>query len=174
MALTRARVLYGTPAARHALEAIIAEVLGRERDPAVLRGDVLRMRAEMAAHKPAQGALDAKLARGGLVDLEFLVHYLQLRERTGFDPDLRAAIAALVEAGLLPAEIAEAHRLMTRLLVATRLLAPELERPAPAAAQALARACKQPDYDTLLQAFDAARQGVARAWRDSFGQDLET
>jgi glutamate-ammonia-ligase adenylyltransferase len=174
MALTRARVLYGPAEAKAALERIIGEVLQRERDPAVLHGDVLRMRAEMAAHKPAQGPLDAKLARGGLVDLEFLVHYLQLRERIGFDADLCGAIAALVEAGLLPGELPEAHRLMTRLLVAARLLAPELDRPAPAAAAALARACLQPDYDSLLQAFDGARQAVAGAWENSFGQQLET
>ncbi|MGN6497444.1 MAG: bifunctional [glutamine synthetase] adenylyltransferase/[glutamine synthetase]-adenylyl-L-tyrosine phosphorylase [Tsuneonella sp.] len=174
MALTRARVLFGPGEARAELERIIADVLARPRDPDVLRADVLRMRAEMAAHKPAQGPLDAKLARGGLVDLEFLVHYLQLRERTAFDPHLEIAIAALVARGLLPAELIEAHKLMTRLLVAARLLAPGLERPEPAAAQALAEACGAPGYDALLQAFAAARQSVARAWRDSLRQELET
>jgi glutamate-ammonia-ligase adenylyltransferase len=174
MALTRARVLYGPPAAREELDRIIAEVLRRQRDPAVLRGDVLRMRAEMAAHKPAKGVLDAKLARGGLVDLEFLVHYLQLRERTGFDTHLEIAIGELVQAKLLPEDIVEAHRLMTRLLVAARLLAPDLHPPEPAAAQALAEACGQPDFAALLQAFAAARQSVARAWHDSFGEHLET
>jgi glutamate-ammonia-ligase adenylyltransferase len=174
MALTRARVLFGPAEARAELERIVAGVLARPRDPEVLRGDVLRMRAEMAAHKPAKGPLDAKLARGGLVDLEFLVHYLQLRERTAFDPHLEVAIGALVAAGLLPAELREAHKLMTRLLVAARLLAPALQRPEAAAAQALAEACGAADYAALLQAFTTARQSVARAWRDSFGEDLET
>ncbi len=36
-------------------------------------------------HKPPQGPLDAKLLRGGLVDLEFLVHFLQLRARGSAD-----------------------------------------------------------------------------------------
>lgn len=174
MALTRARVLYGPAAGRQRLEAIIGEVLHRDRDAAVLREDVLRMRAEMAAHKPPQGPLDAKLARGGLVDLEFLVHYLQLRERIAFDPDLGRAIADLAEAGLLRVEIADAHELMTRLLVAARLLAPGLERPASAAAQALAEACGQADFDALLQAFVDARHKVAAAWGGAFGQQLET
>ncbi|MGN6499166.1 MAG: glutamine-synthetase adenylyltransferase, partial [Tsuneonella sp.] len=174
MALTRARVLFGPAEARAELERIIADVLARPRDPDVLRGDVLRMRAEMAAHKPAKGPLDAKLARGGLVDLEFLVHYLQLRERTAFDPHLEVAIGALVAAGLLPAELGEAHKLMTRLLVTARLLAPALQRPEAAAAQALAEACGAGDYEGLLQAFTAARQSVARAWRDSLRQELET
>ena len=97
MALTRARPLTGSDAARDELQAIVDEVLGRPRDPDGAQADVLKMRADMAAHKPPQGPLDAKLLRGGLVDLEFLVHYLQLRERTGFDPDLGRAVEALAE-----------------------------------------------------------------------------
>jgi glutamate-ammonia-ligase adenylyltransferase len=174
MALTRARPLTGSPAARAALEAIIGDVLRRPRDPHTLQADVLKMRGEMAAHKPARGPLDAKLARGGLVDLEFLVHYLQLRERTAFDPGLDVAIAELARAELLPPELAAANALMTRLLVAGRLLAPDLAEPGPAAALALAEACGTPGFAALLQQFDAARHAVAAAWRDSFGEDLES
>ncbi|WP_120716766.1 bifunctional [glutamine synthetase] adenylyltransferase/[glutamine synthetase]-adenylyl-L-tyrosine phosphorylase [Tsuneonella amylolytica] len=172
MALARARPLTGSPAARAELAAIIASVLERPRDADTLRGDVLRMRAEMATHKPPQGPLDAKLMRGGLVDLEFLVHYLQLRDRTAFDPDLGTAVDTLVNEGKLPAAVREALALMTRLLVAGRLLAPDLARPSPAAAAALAEACGAADLDALLHAFAAARQDVATAWTDSFGEDL--
>src|SRR5690606_29842249 len=56
MALTRARVLAGPKEARAELEAVISEVLHRPRDPAQLKADVLKMRGEMAAHKPPQGA----------------------------------------------------------------------------------------------------------------------
>ena len=172
MALARARPLTGSDPARAALRAIIDEVLDRPRDPAVVHKDVLRMRAEMAAHKPPEGPLDAKLLRGGLVDLEFLVHYLQLRDRTGFDPDLGHAVDALVEAGLVRPGLREALALMTRLLVAGRLLAPDLAVPPPAAAGALAEACDFPDLPALLRAFDDARQEVAAAWADSFGEPL--
>lgn len=172
MALARARPLTGSRAAQEELCAIIASVLDRPRNADTLKTDVLRMRTEMAAHKPPQGPLDAKLTRGGLVDLEFLVHYLQLRERTAFDPDLGKAIAALVDAGLAQSGLGEALALMTRLLVAGRLLAPDLAEPSPAAAAALAEACGQPDLDALLQAFAAARQVVAKGWADSFGEPL--
>ena len=174
MALTRARPLTGSDAARSGLQAIIDAVLDRPRDPATLRADVLKMRADMAAHKEPQGPLDVKLLRGGLVDLEFLVHYLQLRERTGFDPDLGRAVAALAAAGLVPPALSDALGLMSRLLIAGRLLAPDLAEPPPAAAQALAEACGQADLGALLQALTAARQEVARAWADSFGEQLET
>jgi glutamate-ammonia-ligase adenylyltransferase len=85
MALTRARTVFGAPKDLAELEKIIAGVLEAQRDPVKLRSDVLAMRGEMAAHKPARGAIDAKLMRGGLVDLEFLVHYLQPARQSGVD-----------------------------------------------------------------------------------------
>jgi glutamate-ammonia-ligase adenylyltransferase len=174
MALARARPLTGSKTARAELQAIIDSVLDRPRDVTTLRADVLKMRAEMAAHKPPRGILDAKLMRGGLVDLEFLVHFVQLRERTGFDPDLGKAVDMLVAAGLLPGGVRDALALMTKLLIAGRLLAPDLAEPPPAAAAALAEACGLADLPALLHGFAAARQEVADAWADSFGEPLET
>jgi glutamate-ammonia-ligase adenylyltransferase len=174
MALARARPLTGSASARAQLQGIIDSVLERPRDVATLRTDVLKMRAELAAHKPARGVLDAKLTRGGLVDLEFLVHFVQLREQTGFNPDLGKAVDALVVAGLLPERVRDALALMTRLLIAGRLLAPDLAEPPPAAAAALAEACGHADLPALLHAFAGARQEVAEAWADSFGQPLES
>lgn len=172
MALARARPLTGSPAARRALQSIIDSVLRGPREAGTLKTDVLKMRAEMAAHKSPQGPLDAKLLRGGLVDLEFLIHYLQLRERTAFDADLGVALDQLQAHGLVRPAVREALALMTRLLVAGRLLAPDLAEPPPAAAAALAEACGAKDLPALLQAFAAARQEVAAAWADSFGEPL--
>ncbi|MEP5937798.1 MAG: bifunctional [glutamate--ammonia ligase]-adenylyl-L-tyrosine phosphorylase/[glutamate--ammonia-ligase] adenylyltransferase [Erythrobacter sp.] len=173
MALNRARVLVGSGSVHKQLSDVIEEVLHQPRDLDNLRDAVLTMRRDMAAHKPPKGPLDAKLLRGGLVDLEFLVHYLQLRDRTAFSPDLSSAIAQLCEAGLLPQEVAPAHRLMTRLLVAGRLLAPDQQPPPPAASKALAKACQQESFDALLQALSKARHGVAQAWHQAFGIELE-
>ena len=184
MALARARVLYGSPAARAALEAVLAEVLGAPRGHAALRDAVLGMRAEMARHKPQSGPVDAKLARGGLVDIEFLVHYLQLRGEAAngtslaeaapqaLDPDLAVALAGLAEAGLVPEELAEPHALMSRMLVAGRLLAPDGREPPPSGARALARACGYESYADLLDAFAAARQSVAHTWKKILGADI--
>ena len=44
-----------------------------------------------------------------------IVHYLQLREHTGLDPDLGRAIAALAAAGLLPPDLRAAYDLLVRL-----------------------------------------------------------
>ena len=184
MALARARVLYGSPPARAELETVLAEVLRNPRELEALRDAVLTMRAEMAKHKHPGGPVDAKLQRGGLVDCEFLVHYLQLRGKTAdgaplataapqaLDPDLAVALSGLIAAGLLPAYLIEPHTLMTRMLVAGRLLAPDGIEPPPSGARALARACGHESYDALLEAFSAARQSVAIVWKQIFGTDI--
>ena len=184
MALARARVLYGSPPARAELEAVLAEVLHARRDRDALREAVLGMRAEMAKHKHPGGPVDAKLARGGLVDIEFLVHYLQLKGETAdgrplaeafpqaLSPDLEAALAGLAAAGLMPADLAGPHALMSRMLVAGRLLAPDGREPPPSGARALARACGFDSYQALEEAFAAARLRVAEVWKQILGTDI--
>jgi len=184
MALTRARVLYGSQAARAELGAVLDEILRAPRDKAMLRDAVLSMRSEMARHKQPGGPIDAKLMRGGLVDCEFLVHYLQLKGETAggaplaeaqplaLDPDLAVALGGLVAAGLLPADLPQPHALMSRMLVAGRLLAPDGREPPPSGARALARACGFDSYAALLEAFGAARRGVAQAWKQILGTDI--
>ena len=173
MALTRARVLVGSDAARQQVGDVVTSILRGERDGDALRDDALKMRTEMAAHKQARGSLDAKLLRGGLVDIEFLVHLLQLRHREALTPHLDEAISQLIETGRLPGTITEAHSLMTRLLVGTRLLAPDLEKPKSAAAALLARQSGCEDYDELIERLHEARRDVAAAWRDIYGETLE-
>jgi glutamate-ammonia-ligase adenylyltransferase len=133
MALCRARPLFGAAADRAALAAIVARVLHHPREAGALRSDVLAMREEMARHKPAKGPLDVKLARGGLVDLEFLAHFLQLRDHVALEPDLGAAVSALEAAGLLPPGLRAAHDLLAGLLVVVRLVAPDGMFPHPPA-----------------------------------------
>jgi glutamate-ammonia-ligase adenylyltransferase len=173
MALARARPVFGSSEARERLESIIHEVLTAPRDAAELRQDVLEMRSEIARHKPPAGPLDAKLLRGGLVDVEFIVHFLQLRDGVGLDPALTVAINGLIQTGRLPPEFAAFQALLGRTLVAARLLAPDAEPPPAAAAQAMAQACGQVDFTTLLQALAEARQGVAQTWAEVFGEPLE-
>ena len=108
------------------------------------------------------GPLDAKLLPGGLVDLEFTVHVKQLLERRGFDPNLSRAIDVLD----LPAELARAHDLLTRLIVTLRLVAPDAAEPeSPATRALIARALQVVDWPAVLVALDCARQAVTAAWK---------
>lgn len=173
MALCRARAMFGTEADRAALQAIIARVLERPRDPAKLRADVLEMRGTMAEHKPAKGPLDVKLARGGLVDIEFMVHFLQLRDHLAQTPDLGAAVQALEDKGLLPPGLRKAHDLLTRLLVVVRLVAPDGMFPPEASRGIVARSCGQESWDALLDAVASARDCVAMGWAQVFDIQLE-
>ncbi len=166
MALTRARVVIGGAAARADAGAAIAAALGRVRDAEVLRRAVTAMRADIAVAKPPKGAWDVKLAQGGLVDLEFLVHFVQLRDRIGLVPDLRAALEVLGSAGALPDLLAE-HDLMTRLLVLLRLVAQGAQIPAgfsPPVEAMLARGLGMADFAALATALTAARTRVKLAW----------
>ena len=173
MALCRARPLFGTPHDRAELAAIITEVLRRPRDPVKLREDVLAMRAEMALHKPPSGPLDVKLARGGLVDLEFLVHYLQLREGAGLDPNLGLALDGLVAAGLLAPALRAAQDLLARLLVVVRLVAPDGRYPPEASRAIVAKSCGVADWPALLAAVLGARRTIAASWNSVLDQELE-
>jgi len=173
MALCRARPLFGTADAREALQDIVCAALLQPRDPAKLRADVLEMRAEMARHKPPKGQLDVKLARGGLVDLEFIVHHQQLRHGEGLAPGLEVAIERLVAAGRLPPALIAAREALARLLVAARLIAPDGEMPPAAALEVLANACQCRDWDAVLAGIAAARREVAAAWMQVFDEALE-
>lgn len=169
MALTRARPVFGSPAAREAVSKVIVEVLEGARPERDLPAEAATMRADMARHKPPAGPLDAKLLPGGLVDLEFTVHLAQLLHRSGFDPDLRVAIPALTVAGALPDGLLTAHDLLTRLLVTLRLVAPDAHEPPPATQALIARALRLPDWPAVLAAFAATRQEVEAAWRGMTG-----
>mgnify|MGYP003620153569 CR=1 FL=1 len=90
----------------------VGEELARERDADPLREDASAMRRRMRAELDRSDAalFDLKQGDGGLVDLEFLLQCLLLRE-SGAHPDLRtpraspAILDALHAAGLLDANL---------------------------------------------------------------------
>ena len=99
--------------------------------------------------------------------------FRQLREISAFLPPLPVAIGELIAGGFLPPAFADHQALLGRLLVAARLLAPDLAEPPELAQAVLAQACGQTDYPTLLRALADARHGVAATWADLFGVRLE-
>ena len=165
MALTRARPVFGSAGARAAVAGEIDATLRRARDPAALTADAARMRGEIARHKPPAGAYDVKLIGGGLVDAEFTVHLLQLREQAGLDPRLGVAAAALEAAGLVAAGFADAVALLTRLLIVLRLVAPGGGEPDEASRALVADACSCDGWAGLLVLYAAARTLIGGEWR---------
>lgn len=169
MALTRARVLFGSVGARTFVAEIIRDVLHTPRDGDKLRHDIAKMRKDMAAHKPPKGALDVKLLPGGLVDMEFIIHALQLETHDGMQPQLGPAIDALVAAGHLQADFAKAFALMARLLVMVRLIAPDCAAPPEAAQYLIAHSLGFDDWDGLTRALRDYRGVVMDQWHKLFG-----
>ena len=166
MALTRARVVAGDCAE---VSAVIAAILDRPREADALRRDVAGMRADIAAAKPSKGAFDVKLAPGGLVDLEFLVHFVQLRDRMALGPDLEVAIAALTAAHRLPAGLAGDHALLSRFLVLLRLVAPGSDVPAafsPAVEAMLARGLGAASFPALTAQLGLAKTSIRQAFHN--------
>jgi glutamate-ammonia-ligase adenylyltransferase len=164
LALTRARPVFGSPGVRARLSAIVEAVLHMPRDIDRLIRDAVRMRGDIATHKPPAGPLDAKLVPGGLVDLEFLIHVTQFRTGMGFSPNLGDAIAALVAAGHLPPALAGAHDLISRFLTVSRLVSPKSTEPPETSKPLVARACGAGDWAGLMARYETARREVAAAW----------
>ena len=164
MALTRLRPIFGSSEARAAVMKIVGEVLNGARPQRDVVADAAKMRDEMAAHKPPQGPLDAKLSEGGLVDLEFAVHTLQLARRTAFDPQLGRAIDALHAAGLMTAGMRHAHDFLSRLLVTLRLVAPDGQVPGVPTQALIARAVGLPSWDEVVAELARTRQEVRTCW----------
>jgi len=80
MSLTRARVVSGAPALARRIEDVLREILTRRRDPAKLVADVLDMRGRIAQQHPGDQFWDIKYRRGGMLDVEFIAQFLQLRD----------------------------------------------------------------------------------------------
>ena len=143
---------------------MIDGILRMPRDFARIAGDATRMRADMDRHKPARGRLDVKLGPGGLVDLEFATHVLQLTKHVGLNPRLEVALEELAAESLVPANIVAALKLLSRMLVMMRLVAPGNVKPTADTWELVAHACGAGSWDELLAEHDAARQSISDLW----------
>jgi glutamate-ammonia-ligase adenylyltransferase len=106
-ALLRARPVAGQPALGAAYEALRREILARPLPPdlaAEIHRLRMRMETELADEKP--GHRDLKTGRGGLVDVESVVQYLQLRHGAAY-PELFEPESIETQLGRL-----EAHALL--------------------------------------------------------------
>jgi len=107
-ALVRARRIAGDETLGAAFEAVRAETLARPRGPGKLAEEVSSMRTRMRAELDRSDAarFDLKQGEGGLVDLEFLMQFLVLRDSgthaSLLDPrDTPGLLCTLGEAGSL-------------------------------------------------------------------------
>ena len=111
MALTRLRPVYGPENLCKKVVATTNAVLCKKRDPDRLVREVFDMRNRMDAGKGDNHPWAIKMRRGGLVDLEFIAQYLQLRHAHDhpeiLSPTTRDVFKNLDAAGILDGEQAK-------------------------------------------------------------------
>jgi glutamate-ammonia-ligase adenylyltransferase len=164
MALCRARPIFGSEEAKARAAAVIDGVLRMPRDYSKAVADAVQMRADIERHKPPQSAIDVKLGPGGLIDLEFATHVLQLTKHVGLNPRLEVALEELAAESLVPANIVDDLKLLSRMLVMLRLVAPGDVKPTEETWHLVALACGASSWEELLAEHDAARQRIAALW----------
>jgi glutamate-ammonia-ligase adenylyltransferase len=164
MALCRARPVFGSPGVRADVERMIDGILRMPRERSRVIADAVKMRRDMERHRPPKSALDVKLGPGGLIDLEFATHVLQLTTHVGLNTRLEVALEQLAADSLVQANIVDALKLLSRMLVMMRLAAPADVKPTPETWQLVAEACGASSWDELLAEQDAARQSISALW----------
>ncbi len=106
-ALTKARAVAGSPSLAARVDQLIERCVFDRPVPAGLKDEIYRLRGRMEAEIAREGVehFNIKTGRGGMVDVEFLVQYLQLLHG-GSHPGLRTtntlqALRVLHEEGIL-------------------------------------------------------------------------
>jgi len=111
MALTRGRLVAGTPALCRRVEAEIRRRLTEPRDARAIITDARDMREKMALTFPGANPWDLKHAPGGLVDIEFIAQILQLVHAAArpavLDTNTIGALLMLKGTGALAADDAD-------------------------------------------------------------------
>ncbi len=131
-ALIKARVVTGTPTLAERIAALNERIVYEQPLPENLASEIYRLRQRMEKEiaREGEGQLNIKTGRGGMVDVEFLVQYLQLTHGKAH-PQVRGqntleALRALHQAGLLPGgdfgRLIEGYKFLRRLENKLRLV----------------------------------------------------
>ncbi|MFD2206177.1 bifunctional [glutamine synthetase] adenylyltransferase/[glutamine synthetase]-adenylyl-L-tyrosine phosphorylase [Kiloniella antarctica] len=175
MALTRARAIAGTKSFCDNINHVIGEVLCLKRDPQKLVDDIADMRLRIAKGKPAKGLWDIKQISGGLIDLEFLSQYLQLKHAHDnpkvLHPNTKQSFKQLGQEGLLSspdcADLIEAFDLFHQLQNLLRLTTGEKldeETAPPEVLSRLATALSEPGFPELKARYIHTTERIAEIY----------
>lgn len=180
-ALTRARVVCAENGLDERVERVIREVLTKRRDPARLAREIADMRERMRREHGTADIWSVKHLRGGLVDVEFLAQFIQLRDAADM-PDIlaRDTVAVLRRAGdrrlidpEIASELALAARLWRNLQGILRLTVEGTfteDAAAPALKNVICRACGAVDFDALKQTMQNTAIRAAHHFKTILGQ----
>ena len=168
LALTRARVIAGPPDLASEVEALRLAVLTAKGPVPLVRADVAAMRARLSAAKPPEGAWDAKLGPGRLMDVELLAQMLALISASPartVERQLAAGRTAGLVSQMDETALLDAYRLCWRLQAGSRLLSGQVVDPAAigqGARSFLLRETGQAATSALTQLLAARTSGADR------------
>jgi glutamate-ammonia-ligase adenylyltransferase len=173
MALTRARLVAGSPELGTRVENAIRRRLTEPRDAAAIIADARDMRQKMAATFPGSNVWDLKHAPGGLVDIEFIAQSFQLVHAPArpavLDTNTIAALHKLKAAGFFSSQDGEtliaSARLQHALTQVLRIAldeTPKIEEATPGLKALLTRAVEAGSF-AQTQARLAQAQSQTRA-----------
>lgn len=169
IALARARVVFGSSDIRPHVDSIIHDILLAQRNADKLRYWIATRREDVAVqHHSAAGPLDVKWVSGGLLDMIFIVHTLQLETQVGMKPELTLAIDELIAAGYLTSDFADAYNMMMRVKMLVCILAPDCAVPDEETRQLIAIRLDYDGWDELMQALMYHRLVAMAQWQNIF------
>ena len=179
-ALTRARVVCAEGDLGDKFEGVIRDVLTTRRDPDELAREVAEMRGRMRKELGTDDIWSVKHVSGGMVDIEFIAQYLQLRHAADVPEilagDTASALAVAGERGLIEAgtaaDLIAATELWRNLQGILRLTLEGKfaeEGAAVALKRVIARACGAVDFETLKQTMETTAAASAAHFRSFFG-----
>jgi glutamate-ammonia-ligase adenylyltransferase len=171
LALTRARVIAAPATLREQIEETVAAGLSQKQDQTKLAADAREMREKLAAQFLARSNWDLKFAQGGLVDIEFIAQFLQLKHAPAapavLDPNTVGALERMKGAGFLASNDAgtliEASRLQHALTQVLRIAVDGVLDPGeatPGLKTLLSRAGESDDFPDLEKKLAQAQSAV--------------
>jgi len=180
MALTRARVITGSVASHDKLNAILKNTLASSRDQDKLIADVADMRLKMDAEFGTKNIWNVKYVRGGLLDIEFIVQYMQLKIGHDRPSVLRQntgeAIRELTDENVFADEdariLADGFALLTAVQSLLRLCTEGTFDPSKAPLdlqQALAATAGETDFYAMEQQLQNTEADIYRCYQELIG-----
>lgn len=167
MALTKARLIAGDQSIADFLRDEIDRIILKPRNENELAKDVDDMRTRLLAAKPARGKFDVKNAHGGLVDLEFIQQFSELRSGKVATSEGRfeGVRNELGDSGV--AELLSAHRLFEAILQVSRAATGDVYQLAGsglALQRRVSKACGTKDLQAAETLIDQAQDHVKHAY----------
>lgn len=177
MALTRSRVIHGSPQLRQKINKVILNTLCQKKDINKIKKRVSDMRQKVDSYHHTNNPWRLKYVRGGLMDIEFIIQYLQLKNAQN-TPDclkknMRETIDYFKEASILTSQEAKtlksALKLWQTIQAYIRLTLHHDfdEKTAPEGLKKkLVHITKSRDFDDLITKMSQTREKVYKLYND--------